>query len=110
MKQKLLGISSIEQFVMILSGKFNVCTKQRGYKNERNKNVLFLTFGQGGYKEISSILLTNSALVIRVQMRGMGAVAGVSANEYSFAHHVTWSTNKLRRSISIFNLCLWVSS
>ncbi len=45
MKQKSLGISSIEQFVMILSRKFNVCTKQRGFNNERNKNVLFPTFG-----------------------------------------------------------------
>ncbi len=29
----------------------------------------------------------------------------VSANEYSCAHHVTWSPNKLLRSTSIFNLC-----
>jgi hypothetical protein len=29
---------------------------------------------------------------------------GVSANEYSCAHHVTWSPNKLWRSNSIFNL------
>jgi hypothetical protein len=40
-------------------------------------------------------LLTNSALVIRVQMRGGGGGScGVSANEYSCAHHVTWSPNK----------------
>jgi hypothetical protein len=31
---------------------------------------------------------------------------GVSANEYSCAHHVTWSPNKLWRSTSIFNICL----
>ncbi len=49
--------------------------------------------------------LTNSALVIRVQMRGEGwGSCGVSANEYSCAHHVTWSPNKLCRSTSIFNL------
>ncbi len=30
---------------------------------------------------------------------------GVSANEYICAHHVTWSPNKLWRSMSIFNLC-----
>ncbi len=30
---------------------------------------------------------------------------GVSANECSCAHHVKWSSNKLRRSTSIFNLC-----
>jgi hypothetical protein len=29
---------------------------------------------------------------------------GVSANEYSCAHHVTWSPNKHWRSTSIFNL------
>jgi hypothetical protein len=40
-------------------------------------------------------LLTNSALLIRVQMRGEGGSCGVSANEYSCAHHVTWSPNKL---------------
>ncbi len=51
-------------------------------------------------------LLTNSALVIRVQMRGEGVSCGVSSNEYSCAHHVTWSPNKLwRSSTSIFNLC-----
>jgi hypothetical protein len=38
--------------------------------------------------------LTNNALVIRVQMRGAGGSCGVSANEYSCAHHVTWSPNK----------------
>jgi hypothetical protein len=30
---------------------------------------------------------------------------GVSANENSCAHHVTWSPNKLWRSNSIFKLC-----
>ncbi len=43
----------------------------------------------------------NSAPHIRVQMRGS---CGVSAKEYSCAHHVTWSPNKLWRSTSIFNL------
>ncbi len=36
---------------------------------------------------------------------GRGKFWGVSANEYSCAHHVTWSPNKLWRSTSIFNLC-----
>ncbi len=37
-------------------------------------------------------LLTNSALVYRVQMRGGGGgICGVSANECSCANHVTWS-------------------
>jgi hypothetical protein len=41
-------------------------------------------------------------------MRGEGE-CGVSANEYSCAHHVTlWSPNKLWRSNSIFNLCFTV--
>ncbi len=35
-----------------------------------------------------------------------GGSCGVSANEYSCVHHVTWSPNKLWRSNSIFNL--WV--
>jgi hypothetical protein len=54
--------------------------------------------------------LTNSALVIRVQMRreGGGGSCRVSANDYSCAHHVTWSPNKLWRSTSIFNL--WCTS
>jgi hypothetical protein len=46
-------------------------------------------------------------------MQGEGGVAGsqtetqVSANEYSCAHHVTWSPNKLWRSTSIFTIiCL----
>jgi hypothetical protein len=51
-------------------------------------------------------LPTNRALVIRVQMRGEGESCRVSANEYSCAHHVTWSPNKLWRSNSIFNLWL----
>ncbi len=50
-------------------------------------------------------LLTNSALVIRVQMRGEEGSCGVSANDYSCANHVPWSPNKLWRSTSIFNLC-----
>ncbi len=58
---------------------------------------------------LSLLSLTNSALVIRVQMRGEGGSCGVSANEYSCAHHVTWSPNILWRSNSIFNLWLYVS-
>jgi hypothetical protein len=50
-------------------------------------------------------LLTNGALDIRVQMRWEGESCGFSANEYSCAHHVTWSPNKPWRSTSIFNLC-----
>jgi hypothetical protein len=62
-----------------------------------------------GYKEMSPIcLLTNSAFVIRVQMRGEGGSCGVSANENSCAHHMTWSPNKLWRSTFIFNL--WVGA
>ncbi len=38
-------------------------------------------------------------------MRVEGRSCGVSANEYSCTHHVTWSPNKLWRSTSIFNLC-----
>ncbi len=60
----------------------------------------------GGYMTCRLSLLTNSAPRIRVQMRGGGS-CGVSANEYSCAHHVTWSTNKHWRSTSIFNLCFY---
>jgi hypothetical protein len=35
---------------------------------------------------------------------GGGGDCGVSANEYSCTHHVTWSPNKLWRSNSIVNL------
>ena len=64
---------------------------------------------QGVTKRCRLSLLTNSVLVIRVPMRGRGGSSGVSANEYSCAHHVTWSPNKLWRSTSIFNLWLSVS-
>jgi hypothetical protein len=50
---------------------------------------------QGVKKRCRLSLLTNSTLVIRVQMRGEGGSCGVSANENSCTHHVTWSPNKL---------------
>jgi hypothetical protein len=53
---------------------------------------------QGVTKRCRLSLLTNSALVIQVQMRGEGGSCGVSANEHSSAHHVTWSPIKLWRS------------
>ncbi len=56
---------------------------------------------QGVTKRYRLFLLTNGALVIRVQMWWRGGSSGVSANEYSCAHHVTWSPNKLWRSNSI---------
>ncbi len=37
---------------------------------------------------------------------GGGGDCRVSTNEHSWAHHVTWSPNKLRKSNSIFNLWL----
>ncbi len=48
--------------------------------------------------------MIKSALVVRIQMRVEGRSCRVLANEYSCAHHVTWSPNKLWRSTSIFNL------
>ncbi len=39
---------------------------------------------------------------------GEGGSCGVSDNEYSCTHHVTWSPNKLWRSTSILNLCLQI--
>jgi hypothetical protein len=65
-----------------------------------------ITWQQGFTKRCRLSLLTNSALVIRVQMRGEWGSCGASANEYSRSQHVTWSPKKLFRSTSIFNLCL----
>jgi hypothetical protein len=59
---------------------------------------------QGITKRCRLSLLTNSALVYKSQCGVMRGGCGVSANEYSCAHHVTWSPNKLWRSTSIFNL------
>jgi hypothetical protein len=50
---------------------------------------------QGVTKRCRLSLLTNSTLVLRVQMRGEGGSCGVSAIEYSCAHHMTWSPKKL---------------
>jgi hypothetical protein len=48
--------------------------------------------------------LTNSALVHTSPNAGGWGGCGVSANENSCAHHVTWSPSKLWTSNSIFNL------
>jgi hypothetical protein len=57
-----------------------------------------------------SLLTTNSALVVRVhKCGGREGVARSQPIEYSCAHHVTWSPNKLWRSTSIFNLCCTIS-
>ncbi len=69
-----------------------------------------LYFKQGVTKRCRLSLLTNSALVIHVQMRGEGGSCGVSASEYSCAHHVKWGPNKLCRSTSIFNLWFYVTT
>jgi hypothetical protein len=47
-------------------------------------------YRQGVTKRCRPSLLTNSTLLIRVQMREEGGSCGVSANEYSCAHHVTY--------------------
>jgi hypothetical protein len=60
---------------------------------------------QGVTRRCRLSLLTNSTLIYQSKRGGMGRGCGVSANEYSYAHHVTWSPNKLWRSNSIFNLC-----
>jgi hypothetical protein len=62
----------------------------------------------GGYKEISSISADQKRSRIWVPMRGDWGGCGISSNEYSCAHHLTWSPNKLWRSTSIFNL--WFTS
>ncbi len=72
-------------------------------------SFLSLSIIQGVTKSCRLSLLTNSALVNAVQMRGEGGTCGVSANDYSCAHHVTWSPNKLWRSNSIFNLWYYLT-
>jgi hypothetical protein len=64
---------------------------------------------QGVTKRCRLSLLTNSALVTQVPMRryGRGWRGLSSANEYSWAHHVTGRPNKLCKSTSIFNLVLF---
>jgi hypothetical protein len=54
---------------------------------------------------MSSVFADQYLPRIRVQMRSDWG-GGVSANEYSCAHHVTWGPNILQRSASIFNPCL----
>ncbi len=68
------------------------------------KNALFLSLGynQGGLQRDVVYL----CWPIAPSYTGGGGGRGVSANEYSLAHHVTKSPNKLWRSTSIFNL--WV--
>ncbi len=66
---------------------------------------IIITIAQGVTKRCRLSLLTNSTLVYESQCRGIQGGCGVSASEYSCAHHVTWSPNKLLRSTSIFNLC-----
>jgi hypothetical protein len=65
-----------------------------------------MLYHQGVTKRCRLYLLTNCPLVYESQSQ-CGGGCGVSANEYSCAHHVTWSPNKLWRSTSIFNLCLY---
>ncbi len=74
------------------------------------------TFGclcsiQGITKRCRLSLLTNSALLQYTSPNaGGGGSCGVSVNEYSCAQYVTWSSNKLWRSTSIFNLWFYTSS
>jgi hypothetical protein len=52
---------------------------------------------QAGDKEMSSVFADQQLPRIRVHMRGDwdgGCGCGVSANQYSCAHHVTWGPNK----------------
>ncbi len=67
-------------------------------------NLRILDTIQGVTKRCSLSLLTNSALVCESKCGGTGGSYGDSANEYSYANHVTWSPNKLWISTSVFNL------
>ncbi len=86
---------------------FQSKTKKRLLMSLRDANYYLLYTTPGVTKKCRLSCLTNSALVIGVQMQGEGGSCGVPANEYSCAHHVTLSLDKLRRSTSLFNL--WFS-
>jgi hypothetical protein len=64
---------------------------------------------QGVTKRCRLSLLTNSTLLYESQLRGDRGGRGlrVLSQQYSCAHHVTWTPNKLWRSSSIFNMPLW---
>jgi hypothetical protein len=73
--------------------------------NDKARRVITDGFSQGVTKRCRLSLLTNSGLVYESKCGGMGGGGcgcGVSANEYSCPHHVTWSPDKLWRSTSIF--------
>ncbi len=67
---------------------------------------LFDLNNPGGYKEMSSVFTLCWLIAPSYTSPNAGGlgVRGISANEYSCAHHVTWSPNKLWRSTSIFHL------
>ncbi len=72
--------------------------------NPVSRGRLMVCESQGVTKRCRLSLLTNNTLVYESQCGGMGVGCGVSSNDYSCEHHVTWSPNKLWRSTSIFNL------
>ncbi len=71
--------------------------------------TIHVPYLQGVTRRCRLSQLTNSAPRIWSQLRGEGGGCSVSANENSYAHHVTCSPNNLWRSNSIFNLCLPLS-
>ncbi len=75
---------------------------------QRLRPQIFFSWLLGVTKRCRLSLLTNSAPRNTSPNAGRGWGCGVSANEYSSVHHVTWSPNKLWRSTSIFNLWLAV--
>jgi hypothetical protein len=94
------GLEIGETYSQLFMFKYIMTIVDLRYKIQFQKFV----YSKGVTKRCRLSCLTKSALVIRVQMRGEGGSCGVSANEYSCAHHVTWSPNKPWRSTSIFNL------
>ncbi len=93
-------------------------TQARGHREAKAREkkqiseiLLFVDFQpprQGVTKRCRLSLLTNSALVYEPQCGGRGRVCGASANEYSCAHHVTWSPNKL--SMLLVMEAAWISA
>ncbi len=95
----------------VLQGEEKVNRLKNSYCTCDGVGVIFPRVGRwvnlGSYTDMSSTFADQQLPRNTSPNAGGGGSFGVSANEYSCAHHVTWSPNKLWRSTSIFNL--WVN-
>ncbi len=86
-------LERIFEYTYYLFPIYNIDQKRKG-DIIKDRTIQFF-YGRGLQRDVVWSLLTNSTLVIRVQMRGEGRSCGVSANQYSCTHRVTWSPNKI---------------